>query len=68
MAHLAWVILGFQAVWFSCAWGVAHAMPVLPISVAIIYLAVFFLFQKIGNKPFFSWLKHAYSAWLSIQY
>ena len=47
MAHLAWVILGFQAVWFSCAWGVAHAMPVLPISATIIYLAVFFLFQKI---------------------
>ena len=46
MAHLAWVILGFQAVWFSCAWGVSHAMPLLPISAAIIYLAVFFLFQK----------------------
>lgn len=46
MAHLAWVILGFQAVWFSCAWGVSHGMPLLPISAAVIYLAVFFFFQK----------------------
>jgi Protein of unknown function (DUF2878) len=33
-----WMILGFQAVWFSCAWGISHDYPLLPLLVSLVYL------------------------------
>ena len=33
-----WMILGFQAVWFSCAWGISHHYPLLPLIVSLVYL------------------------------
>ncbi len=33
-----WMILGFQAVWFACAWGISHHYPLLPLIVGMVYL------------------------------
>ena len=33
-----WMILGFQAVWFACAWGVSNNYPLLPLIVSLVYI------------------------------
>jgi hypothetical protein len=36
-----WMVIGFQAVWFACAWGIAHQYPLLPILIGLVYLNTF---------------------------
>jgi hypothetical protein len=36
-----WMIIGFQLVWFACAWGISHHYPLLPLLLSMVYLNTF---------------------------
>jgi hypothetical protein len=36
-----WMIIGFQVVWFACAWGISHQYPLLPLLLSLVYLNTF---------------------------
>ena len=50
-----WMILGFQAVWFACAWGISHHYPFLPVIVSLIYLNSYISKQS-PKKPAYLFL------------
>ena len=50
-----WMILGFQAVWFSCAWGISHHYPLLPLIVSLVYLNSYISKQS-PKKPAYLFL------------
>ena len=50
-----WMILGFQAVWFSCAWGISHHYPLLPLLVSLVYLNSYISKQS-PKKPAYLFL------------
>ena len=35
------MIIGFQLVWFACAWGISHHYPLLPLLLSMVYLNTF---------------------------
>jgi len=35
------MIIGFQMVWFACAWGISHHYPLLPLLLSLVYLNTF---------------------------
>ena len=52
MLFSVWMIVGFQAVWFACAWGMAHHYPLLPILVGGVYLNTFIAKQPAKKSAY----------------
>jgi len=49
------MILGFQAVWFACAWGIGNHYPLLPIVISFIYLS-FYIAKQSSKKEAYLFL------------
>ncbi len=51
------MILGFQVVWFACAWGASHHYPLLPIIVSLAYLNTYMSKQVQKKQAYLFLLK-----------
>jgi hypothetical protein len=51
------MILGFQVVWFACAWGASHHYPLLPIIVSLAYLNTYISKQVQKKQAYLFLLK-----------
>lgn len=58
-ARLIWILLGFQAVWFSVAWGISHEHPLLPIVIGLLYLNTYIRFEPNKSQAYQFLLKVA---------